>query len=47
MREGISINETAFLLGYSEASAFHRSFRRWTGRTPAAYRRDRSRRAPS
>ena len=34
MREGISINETAFLLGYSEATAFHRSFRRWTGRTP-------------
>ena len=42
MREGISINETAFLLGYSEASAFHRSFRRWTGRTPSAYRRDRT-----
>ena len=39
MREGISISETAFLLGYSEASAFHRSFRRWTGRTPASYRR--------
>ena len=46
MREGISINETAFLLGYSEASAFHRSFRRWTGRTPAAYRRDRTSGAP-
>lgn len=46
MREGISINETAFLLGYSEASAFHRSFRRWTGRTPSAYRRDRERGAP-
>ena len=40
IREGISINETAFLLGYSEASAFHRGFRRWTGRTPAAYRRE-------
>jgi AraC-like DNA-binding protein len=46
MQEGISINETAFLLGYSEASAFHRSFRRWTGRTPSAYRRDRTSRAP-
>ena len=42
IREGLSINETAFLLGYSEASAFHRGFRRWTGRTPAAYRRDRT-----
>lgn len=41
LREGVSINETAFLLGYSEASAFHRAFRRWTGLTPAAYRRRR------
>ena len=40
MREGVSISETAFLLGYSEPSAFHRSFRRWTGRTPASYRRE-------
>jgi AraC-like DNA-binding protein len=39
LREGVSINETAFLLGYSEASAFQRAFRRWTGSTPAAYRR--------
>jgi AraC-like DNA-binding protein len=39
IREGVSISETAFLLGYSEASAFHRSFRRWTGRTPSSYRR--------
>ena len=36
--EGVSITETAFLLGYSEAAAFHRAFRRWTGSTPAAYR---------
>jgi AraC-like DNA-binding protein len=40
IREGVSISETAFLLGYSEPSAFHRSFRRWTGRTPASYRRE-------
>jgi AraC-like DNA-binding protein len=39
LAEGGSINETAFLLGYSEASAFQRAFRRWTGSTPAAYRR--------
>jgi AraC-like DNA-binding protein len=38
LRQGVSINETAFLLGYSEASAFHRAFRRWTGSTPAASR---------
>jgi AraC-like DNA-binding protein len=46
LREGATIGEVAFLLGYSEASAFHRSFRRWTGRTPSAYRRDRTSGAP-
>jgi AraC-like DNA-binding protein len=35
----MSIAEAAYLLGFSEASAFHRSFKRWTGRTPAEYRR--------
>ena len=30
----IGICEIAFLLGYSEPSAFHRFFRRWTGNTP-------------
>jgi AraC-like DNA-binding protein len=39
LRDGVSIDETAFLLGYSEASAFQRAFRRWTGGSPAAYRR--------
>jgi AraC-like DNA-binding protein len=33
-----SLTEIAFLLGYSEASAFNRAFRRWTGSTPADYR---------
>ncbi|MCP3139451.1 AraC family transcriptional regulator [Pyxidicoccus xibeiensis] len=31
---GVSLGELAFLLGFSEPSAFHRAFRRWTGRTP-------------
>ena len=33
------LTEIAFLLGYSELSAFDRAFRRWTGRTPLAERR--------
>ncbi|MEX2208263.1 MAG: AraC family transcriptional regulator [Myxococcota bacterium] len=34
-----SLTEVAFLLGYSDLSAFGRAFRRWTGTTPAAQRR--------
>lgn len=30
----VPLHELAFLLGYSEPSAFHRAFRRWTGRHP-------------
>ena len=33
-----SVDEVAFLLGYSEPSAFYRSFKRWTGTTPGHYR---------
>lgn len=36
-----TISEVAFLLGFSEASAFHRAFRRWTGQSPSEYRRAR------
>ena len=36
---GVSPGEIAFLLGYSESSAFHRSFKRWTGLTPGDFRR--------
>jgi AraC-like DNA-binding protein len=31
--------EIAYLLGYSEVSAFNRAFKRWTGSTPVGYRR--------
>ncbi|NJR18709.1 MAG: AraC family transcriptional regulator [Calothrix sp. CSU_2_0] len=36
----ISIHDVAFLLGFSEPSAFHRAFKRWTGQTPKNYRSD-------
>ena len=34
----LSIGDIAFFLQYSEPAAFHRSFRKWTGRTPSAFR---------
>jgi AraC-like DNA-binding protein len=35
-----TLTEVAFLLGYSEVSAFNRAFKRWTGVTPMHYRRN-------
>ena len=32
------INEIAEALGFSEPSAFHRAFKKWTGSTPGSYR---------
>lgn len=34
-----SITDIAFVLGFAEPSVFVRSFRRWTGQTPGAFRR--------
>src|SRR5262249_7457170 len=38
-----TLAEIAYLLGYSEVSAFNRAFRRWTGSTPSEYRQRASR----
>ena len=35
----LSTEEVSFLLGYSEDRAFRRAFKRWTGKTPAQFRR--------
>ena len=36
-KQDVSICETAFMLGYSDQSAFNHAFKRWIGQTPKAY----------
>lgn len=38
-QDQLSVEEVSVLLGYSDARAFRRAFRRWTGETPAQRRR--------
>jgi AraC-like DNA-binding protein len=40
LRPGATIKQTAESLGYSEPSAVHRAFKRWTGQTPVAFVRE-------
>jgi AraC-like DNA-binding protein len=37
LRSGLSPSEVAFMVGFSDASAFHKAFRRWTGLTPSEF----------
>jgi AraC-like DNA-binding protein len=34
----VSVNETAYLVGFSEPAAFSRAFKRWTGSSPRTMR---------
>lgn len=36
----ISLDEIAFLVGYSDSTAFNRAFKSWTGMTVAHYRKN-------
>jgi len=40
LNSDVSVGEVAAQLGYSEPSAFHRAFRKWTSKSPAAFRRE-------
>lgn len=37
-KQELTIDEIALLMGFSEASSFHRAFKKWTGKTPSHYR---------
>ncbi len=38
-QSSLSVVETSFLLGFSNPNSFARAFKKWTGKSPQAYRR--------
>ncbi|MEK7846978.1 MAG: AraC family transcriptional regulator, partial [Nitrospinota bacterium] len=36
--KNVSIGEVAYILGFSETSAFYRAFKKWTSFTPSEFR---------
>jgi AraC-like DNA-binding protein len=40
-RQDLSINEVAIQMGFTDPSAFHRSFKQWTSQTPGQFRSSR------
>ena len=38
LRSDLTVNEIAYMLGFSDCSNFARSFRRWTGKSPTDFR---------
>ena len=38
MREGLSVKDAAYRLGFSDPAAFSRAFKRWTGNSPSDMR---------
>ena len=37
LANAVPIHEVAFMVGFSDASAFHKAFRRWTGKSPGQF----------
>lgn len=37
-QDGMTVSEVAEQVGFSDPSAFHRSFKKWTGQSPGSYR---------